>query len=147
MRYLKGAAPCPPWDERFPTGVQGQDQEFRKVPSANVVSFFNFFDNDPNVDACRRIRMDSMLNGGFIMRLNGTEVGGRFKNWLTRELTKVTNAIYRSRCAVGFVACSWIPHPNFIGLPVVLDLTQLQIEVKHDVYGQLEYRYWETITK
>jgi hypothetical protein len=119
---LRGNADCPPFDNmltRNPTNAMNMDQ---------IRAAFKFYDEDPNVDTCRRIRLDALFNGPVKVTKGGKEAKGEFGNFLSRELKKMACDILRSMCSAGFVACTWKEDPNFIGTPVVLDLPCLEID-------------------
>jgi len=125
-----------PFDEIF------NDHEWTYVNRAQLLDCSKFFDADPNTVTGFNFRMDALLNGGIIFKRKGKSMQGRAKDWMSAEFTRFLRSIVRNRWTAGFAACVWEQDDEFVGRPMVLDLTQVVVRYKLSIFGQPQYRYF-----
>jgi len=125
-----------PFDEVF------NDHEWTYVNRAQLLDCSKFFDADPNTITGFNFRMDALLNGGIIFKRKGKTMQGRAKDWMSGEFTRFLRSVVRNRWTAGFAACVWEHDDEFVGRPMVLDLTQVVVRYKLSIFGEPCYRFF-----
>jgi hypothetical protein len=125
-----------PFDEVF------HDPEWTYVNRAQLQDCSKFFDADPNVVTGFNFRMDALLNGGIIFKRKGKSMQGHAKDWMSEQFSKFLKDVVRNRWFAGFAACAWEEDEEFVGRPVVLDLTQITVRYRLSIFGRASFRYF-----
>jgi hypothetical protein len=118
------------------------EEDWSYVNHTQIVDSSKFFDSDTNIITGFNFRLDALLNGGIIFKRAGKKMQSEAKDWFSQKFSKFMRDVVRSRWCYGFAACAWLPHAQYGGIPVVLDLTQLQTRMKHNIFGETQYRYF-----
>lgn len=131
------------------SGSGPNDPRFIRMNSDVIRRNLTLFDNDVNVKTVYQITMNSLLSGN--IQFNHTSASNRFhKNpedldWLSRAYGDLSRDVVRYLWAIGFCPVTFIPHPRYIGKPVVLNLDRCEVYFYRDVFGQCHFRFYERI--
>jgi hypothetical protein len=116
---------------------------FTTIRHEDITDLLDVYDMDGNVQAAANIMLDSLLNGGVEFRRKSKHLDERAKLWYSRVWTKWIREVYRSIMAIGWVACSWVPHSEYMGEPVVLSLDHLDADMAQTYLGKTYFRLFE----
>jgi hypothetical protein len=125
----------PPFDEVF------QQSEYCEVNQQQLRNHKKFFDCDPNVQTGFNFRLGALLNGGIVVKRKGKIMTGAAKEWTTKEFTRFLREVVCNFWYAGYAAAVWEEHPQFGGVPRLLDLTQVRTLYRRDIYGTPIARY------
>jgi hypothetical protein len=131
------------------SGAGPGDPRFIRLDSEAIRRNLALFDNDVNVKTVYQITMNSLLSGN--IQFNHTSAANRFhKNpedldWLSRSYGDLSRDAVRYLWALGFCPATFIPHPRYIGKPVVLNIDRCDVYYYRDVFGQCHFRFYERI--
>ena len=121
------------------------DSSWIELDNNTVEKLFYRFDHDATLKTITNIYQSTLFSGGVMF----TRPNKKMKPEATRHYDSTWShfgrMIDRSQAVIGFCACSSIPHSEYIGSPVCLELSKCTTLCKTDVLGNSHFVFFENI--
>jgi len=123
------------------------DSRYIPINQDEIKKRLLFFDNDPNVQSAFQIKVQSLFAGGIQFKRKNLQLTDTASAFYNEQWIDWCQALLRLQFAIGFAPCTYRQHDVYTGIPVVLDLDQVDIYMYKELDGRVHFRYFEKITE
>lgn len=131
-------------NERLTRDQMQFNPNWKTIPQDTILNALNFFDNDKFVQDAVGMKLNHILGGGITFHRRFHKMTPESIRWHSTTYTQLLRQIYRYGLACGFAAQSYKPHPEYVGEPILLDLTRVDIFVLTDMWGRSHFKFFQS---
>jgi hypothetical protein len=128
--------------ERMTRNLVDNNRNWKKVEGAAITAALDFFDSDKFVQDAVSMKLNHILGAGVTFRRKFETMTPEATRWHSNTYTALLRGIYRYWLACGIAAWSSIPHADYVGQPVILDLQKVDIFMLRDLWSHVHLKFF-----
>jgi hypothetical protein len=121
------------------------DSSYTALSNTSIMALFECFKTDSAIRAATEMYHSILFAGGVQIEREGASMQPNAKRWYEYTWTNWAREVDTSLCVLGFAACTVLPDADYVGRPVVLNLSNTLVLFKLDVYNQPHFVFFERV--
>jgi hypothetical protein len=107
---------------------------------------FRRYDKDSNIRTVCHIFYSTLFAGGVLFERKDAKLNQAAARWYDATWASWAEEVDRNQSSVGFAACSFTPHNEYVGVPTCIDLTTCMVLYRKDVFNRPHFVFFECLT-
>lgn len=131
------------YQNKFITAHDINPAAFVTVDPAGIEYVTNLFYENSLIRLIFNIVHSDILSGGVLLEKSGYEMDSNASRFYSSNLSSFIKDCIMANWCYGFIPVVIVPHEQFIGIPRVLDMSQMTVKISTDVYGRRIYAFYK----
>jgi hypothetical protein len=122
------------------------DPRYKTLDASVMGWLLHIFQADDCIRTVASIYFDMLFSGGVSFERDSYNMDDTAKRWFSATWQAWFADVERNKKCVGFAACRVVPHPQYVGKPICLDLTQCLVLYRLDVNSIPHFVFFEVVS-
>lgn len=118
------------------------NSNWKHIPTEKITAALAFYDSDQYVQDAVKIKLNHILGAGITFKRRFHKMDDAATLWHSEKYSTLLRNIYRSLLSLGFAVWTCIPHEDYVGEPVLLDLETVDVFMISDMFGRVTLKYF-----